>query len=281
MSLPVWTCTALGSENATQRRSLGRVSGLIVPQCPARDSATKQRERSARLLCQKTSLSPPLSLSIGFQAKNERTRRKSGGASGWGKKKKLTGDAGLQRVTSNCCTLHCYSVLGGANLLTTQTSAHIRTSGKRVVSDAERSKLIVIVLQLKTDALSYNLLMISPQEESSNIRKYWEIKHEHKNVSHSMWVFFFLLQIRNNLLFPIIELIKCSSGTTVNTVQKTNNTKICISGLNIIPWPRHKTGGHCSPGSGKTLGTLKWINAEEQNPSMFLIDSEIRKGCRQ
>lgn len=184
MSLPVWTCTALGSENATQRRSLGRVSGLIVPQCPARDSATKQRERSARLaplLCQKTSLSPPtpLSLSIGFQAKNERTSRKSGGASGWGKKK-LTGDAGLQRLTSNCCTLHCYSVLGGANLLTTQTSAHIRTSGKRVVSDAERSKLIVIVLQPKTDALSYNLLMISPQEVSSNIRKYWEIKHEHK-----------------------------------------------------------------------------------------------------
>lgn len=195
MSLPVWTCTALGSENATQRRSLGRVSGLIVPQCPARDSATKQRERSARLaplLCQKTSLSPPpLSLSIGFQAKNERTSRKYGGASGWGKKKKLTGDAGLQRLTSNCCTLHCYSVLGGANLLTTQTSAHIRTSGKRVVSDAERSKLIVIVLQLKSDALSYNLLMISPQEVSSNIRKYWEIKHEHKNVSHSMWVVFF------------------------------------------------------------------------------------------
>lgn len=181
MSLPVWTCTALGSENATQRRSLGRVSGLIVPQCPARDSATKQRDWPR--CCAKRPLSPPhpsLSLSIGFQAKNERTSRKSGGASGWGKKKKQTGDAGLQRLTSNCCTLHCYSVLGGANLLTTQTSAHIRTSGKRVVSDAERSKLIVIVLQPKTDALSYNLLMISPQEVSSNIRKYWEIKHEHK-----------------------------------------------------------------------------------------------------
>lgn len=145
------------------------------------NSASAQRDWPR--CCAKRPLSPPhpsLSLSIGFQAKNERTSRKSGGASGWGKKKKQTGDAGLQRLTSNCCTLHCYSVLGGANLLTTQTSAHIRTSGKRVVSDAERSKLIVIVLQPKTDALSYNLLMISPQEVSSNIRKYWEIKHEHK-----------------------------------------------------------------------------------------------------
>lgn len=70
------------------------------------NSASAQRDWPR--CCAKRPLSPPppLSLSIGFQAKNERTSRKYGGASGWGKKKKLTGDAGLQRLTSNCCTLH-------------------------------------------------------------------------------------------------------------------------------------------------------------------------------